>query len=110
MGSHMSRSGQKTFTDRLIDCARRIPPGRVITYGDLVRVAGGSPRLARSVTHLLGKAVRKGEKDIPFHRIVYSDGRVWLDSDTQKARLALYKKEGISITKGKIDNFEQIRL
>ncbi len=100
----------KTFSERVVELARSIPPGRVTTYGDLARAAGGAPILARSITHMLGKAYMKGVIDIPWHRIVYSNGRAWLDDEHRAARMKLYKKEGIKIdVKGKVVNFDEIR-
>lgn len=101
-----------SFSDRVIAIARTIPHGKVATYGDIARAAGGtSPILAQSITHILGKAYQGGVKDIPFHRIVYSDGRVWMNAEYDTERAKLYKKEGIQIDKrGKIENFEEVRM
>jgi alkylated DNA nucleotide flippase Atl1 len=52
-----------------------------------------------------------GVKNIPFHRIVYADGKVWIDDIHKAKRLALYKKEGIKIDKNnRIVNFRDILL
>lgn len=88
-----------TFGDRVVALALKIPPGRVTTYLILARKAGGGGQAHRSVTGILGKAWDKGEHAIPWHRIVYSDGRVWISPETRKKRLALYKKEGIALDK-----------
>jgi methylated-DNA-protein-cysteine methyltransferase-like protein len=51
----------------------RIPPGRVMTYGE-VALAVGMPRLARQVggaLHLLAEA-----SDVPWHRVVNRHGRI----------------------------------
>jgi alkylated DNA nucleotide flippase Atl1 len=71
----------------------------VTTYKILARKAGGGKMAHRSVTAILGKAWEKGEKKIPWHRIVYSDGRVWMSREFRKKRLALYKKEKIELDK-----------
>lgn len=98
----------RTFSERVLTIALSIPRGRVATYGAITRAAGGGARAAMSVTAILGKAHRQGAK-IPFHRIVYSDGRVWLDARHRAERLALYKKEGIAVdAKGRIKNFRDI--
>jgi len=47
----------------------------------------------------LGKAYEAGEKNIPFHRIVYSGGRVWTNAAYDEKRRKLYKKEGIKVEK-----------
>ena len=63
---------------------------------------------SRSVTAILGKAWDRGAKDIPFHRIVYAGGKVWMSPEYEQKRLKLYRKEGIKIKNGKIENFEEI--
>lgn len=88
-----------TFSERVVTLALSIPQGRVSTYGALARAAGGGGMAAQSITSILGKAWENGEKNIPFHRIVYSDGRIWVNEEYRKRRLALYKKEGIQIDK-----------
>lgn len=87
----------KTFSERVVELAMAIPKGRVTTYGRIARAAGAGPMASQSVTAILGKAYDKGMRNIPFHRIVYADGRVWIDSRHKKTRLALYKKEKIEI-------------
>jgi alkylated DNA nucleotide flippase Atl1 len=99
----------QTFTERVIKIALEIPKGRVTTYGRIARAAGAGPMAAQSITTILGKAYMSGVINIPFHRIVYSDGRVWLDNKYKNKRLALYKKEGIKLDKNnKIINFRDI--
>jgi alkylated DNA nucleotide flippase Atl1 len=50
-------------------------------------------------------------KGIPYHRIVYSDGRIWVTESCRKKRLALYKEEGIRIdAKDRIIGFADVRL
>ena len=99
----------QTFTDRVIKIAQEIPKGRVTTYGRIARAAGAGPMASQSITNILGKAYQKGIKNIPFHRIVYSNGKIWVNEEHRKKRLALYKKEGIEIDKNdKIVNFLDI--
>ncbi len=98
-------AAMQTFADRVVKIALSIPPGRVTTYGAIARAAGGGGMAARSVTAILGKAWEKGEKKIPFHRIVYSDGRIWVSEEYRKKRLALYKKEGIKVEDDRIVDF-----
>jgi len=99
------------FSERVLKIALSIPSGRVATYGAIARAAGGGGQAARSISAILGKAYDKGERGIPFHRIVYSDGRVWTGSSYDAKRKKLYKHEGIEIDKkGRIENFGQVRL
>lgn len=85
------------FSQRIIKMALSIPPGKVTTYGRLARACGGGAMAAQSVTAILGKATQNGVRGIPYHRIVYADGRAWMDPANRKSRLMLYKKEGIAL-------------
>lgn len=98
----------KSFSDRVIECAKAVPRGRVTTYGRIARAAGAGPMASQSITSILGKAHQGGLKKIPFHRIVYADGRVWIDAKHKKERLAQYKKEKIEIEKGRVKNFRDL--
>ncbi len=97
----------KTFSQRVIEMALSVPRGRVTTYGDLARAAGGTPMTAQSISGILGKAEANGVKGIPWHRIVYSDGKVWLPEEKPNERLALYKKEKIKLDqKNRVVDFD----
>lgn len=98
------------FSDRVIAAALDIPFGKVVSYGDIARVCGGSGQAARSISGILSRAEKKGITGIPWHRIVYSGGKVWLPKHNSENRVALYKQEGIIInSKGKIMNFEEVK-
>ena len=100
----------KTFSERVVELALTIPKGRVTTYGDLARAAGGTPITAQSVTGILSKAEKAGVKGIPWHRIIYSDGRVWVNEEHRDERMKLYKKEKIEVDeKGRVVDFDDIR-
>lgn len=99
----------KTFSKRVVEASLAIPFGKVTTYGRIARACGAGPMASQSITAILGKAYESGEKAIPFHRIVYADGTIWVNDEYREKRLALYKKEGIEINdKGKILNFNEI--
>jgi alkylated DNA nucleotide flippase Atl1 len=101
----------KTFSERVIKIALAIPKGKVTTYGRIAKAAGAGPMASQSITNILGKAYALGVKNIPFHRIVYSDGKVWISDEYKNKRLALYKKEGINLDKNnRIINFRDILL
>jgi len=94
------------FSKRVVELALKIPEGRVTTYGLLSQSAGGHPMMARMITHILSKSPEVDK--IPFHRIVYSSGKVWLSPTYEKERLKLYKKEGIELDKkNKIIDFDK---
>ena len=97
------------FSRRVVALALSVPEGRVTTYGALARAAGGGAMASQSITGILGRAYDAGETKIPFHRIVYSDGRVWMAPQYETERMKRYKKEGIVLDKaGRIENFRDI--
>lgn len=61
----------KSFGDKVYAAARKIPKGKVATYGQIARLAG-NPRAARAV----GGYMRRNESpaNCPCHRVVGSDG------------------------------------
>ena len=96
-----------TFSQRVCELALAIPAGRVATYGSLAKAAGGGGQAARSVSNILGKYPNQGV--IPYHRIVYAGGKVWLNNECENKRRKLYKKEGIRLNeKGIIIDFEEV--
>lgn len=99
----------QTFSERVVKLALSIPPGRVTTYGRIARAAGGGAMASQSITQILGRAWDRGEKDIPWHRIVYADGRIWVDDRHRAERMQLYRKEKIILdTNDRITNFRDI--
>lgn len=97
------------FSERVVKLALSIPKGRVTTYGRLARAAGGGAMASQSITAILWKAEQRGVRGIPYHRIVYADGRVWMDAAHRMSRLALYRKEGIQLDeRDRIVDFETV--
>ncbi len=97
------------FSKWVVQKALMVPLGRVTTYGRIARAAGGGAMAAQSVTAILGKAEERGVTGIPFHRIVYADGRAWMDERYRREREALYRKEGIGLDeRGHVLNFRKI--
>lgn len=94
----------KTFSERVVELAQKIPPGNVTTYGRIARAAGGGGMSAQSITSVLSKAWKRGVRDIPWHRIVYADGRIWVNERQRTERMKLYKKEGV-----KIDDHDRVK-
>jgi methylated-DNA-protein-cysteine methyltransferase-like protein len=76
---------------RMRETVRRIPRGKVATYGDVAKAAG-FPGAARQVVWSL----QNGGATLPWHRVVGAGGRIRLPGEAgfeQRARLA---SEGIS--------------
>jgi methylated-DNA-protein-cysteine methyltransferase-like protein len=96
-----------SFSQRVYDLALTIPPGYVTTYGALAKAAGGGAMASRSITGILGKA--PNQSSIPYHRIVYAGGKVWLPAGAETKRQAMYAAEDIVVNEnGQIEDFEEI--
>lgn len=64
-------SSQISFRDKVYDITKKIPRGKVATYGQLARLAG-SPGAARAVGMCM--KTNPNAPIVPCHRVVASDG------------------------------------
>ncbi len=64
----------QTFRRRVLDLVARIPPGRVMTYGQLALLAD-EPGNARQVGYVLN-GLGPGEADLPWQRVINAQGRL----------------------------------
>ncbi len=92
--------GSETYT-RIYRSVRRIPRGRVATYGQIAALAGLRGH-ARQVGYALH---RLRDPDLPWHRVIAAGGRLSLAAGSpsgaeQRARL---RAEGISILNERVD-------
>ncbi|MCZ2259118.1 MGMT family protein [Sporosarcina sp. G11-34] len=86
------------FTERVIQIITGIPPGHVMSYGQ-VAAAAGSPRGARQVVRVLHSMSENYE--LPWHRIINAQGEI---SYTAKDQRGLLEAEGIVFKdNGKVD-------
>ena len=63
-----------TAFDLIYDIVRRVPPGRVTTYGQVSRILDGrySPKFVGWALH----GIPEGVADVPWHRVINSKGQV----------------------------------
>ena len=83
---------------------RRIPVGRVTTYGDVARLAG-HPGASRAVGNILREA---GQPGLPYHRVIAAGGQLGGYSDLSLKR-ALLTAEGLVVSARRVRNFERVR-
>ena len=89
-----------SFTQRVFAATKRIPRGRVSTYG-VVAKAIGDPAAARAVGNALNKS--PGMPSCPCHRVIRSNGEVGEFASGTKAKVALLKKEGVVVRSNWVD-------
>jgi O-6-methylguanine DNA methyltransferase len=89
------------FARRVVSVVRRIPRGRVITYGAVARLAG-FPRAARAV----GRVLRLGaEPGLPYHRVIAAGGRLGGYGGDTDRKAQLLRSEGLTVSGGRIKNY-----
>jgi methylated-DNA-protein-cysteine methyltransferase-like protein len=92
------------FKREVYSLVSKIPPGRVMTYGQIA-VLCGRPRAARVV----GGIAHNGPDKLPWHRVVKSGGKLaeGFPGGVLGHQQAL-EQEGLSIRGGVIANFEEV--
>jgi O-6-methylguanine DNA methyltransferase len=93
------------FTRRVLSCVRRIPAGRVATYGD-VAAAAGRPRAARAVGNIMRECKAR---DVPCHRVIAAAGRLGGYGGNLELKRSLLRAEGILVSGLKVRNFKDRR-
>jgi methylated-DNA-protein-cysteine methyltransferase-like protein len=87
----------KSFHQRAIEVIKRIPRGKVATYGQIAAYAG-SNRASRQVAYILHSSSRK--ENLPWHRVVNSKGGISLKPGSGYGlQKELLEKEGIVFKK-----------
>ena len=74
----------------MLSVVRRIPPGRVATYGEVAALAG-RPRAARAVGNIMRGC---GRPDVPCHRVIAAGGRLGGYGGSEVLKRALLVAEG----------------
>jgi O-6-methylguanine DNA methyltransferase len=93
------------FADRVLAVVRRIPPGRVATYGD-VAAAAGSPRAARAVGNIM-RTCRS--RDVPCHRVIAAGGALGGYGGNLELKRSLLRAEGLLVSPRRVRNFRERR-
>lgn len=94
------------FFESVWKAMRKIPRGKVSTYGDLAR-AIQNPRAVRAV----GRACNQNPDAprTPCHRVVASDGSLGGYAGGSAKKIRLLKSEGVHVFRNRIVDFERIR-
>jgi alkylated DNA nucleotide flippase Atl1 len=79
----------------VLDVVDAIPPGLVMTYGDVAARVG--LRSARQV----GQVLARHGHEVPWHRVVMADGSVALHNAIEQ--LARLRAEGVPVRGGRVD-------
>ena len=89
------------FTARVLAAVRRIPAGRVATYGDIAAIAG-RPGAARAVGNIMRDCKAR---DVPCHRVIGAAGALGGYGGAPGLKRALLQAEGIVVRGARIRDF-----
>jgi O-6-methylguanine DNA methyltransferase len=93
------------FTRRVLSVVRRIPPGRVATYGDVADAAGRA-RAWRAVGNIM---MNCSAPDVPCHRVVAAAGGLGGYGGNLELKRGLLRAEGVLVSGSRIRDFRERR-
>ena len=93
-----------TFAARVLSLVRRIPRGRVATYGHIAAMAG-RPRAGRAVGNIMRGCHRP---DVPCHRVIAASGRLGGYGGGQVQKRALLIAEGVEVSGSRVREFDRV--
>jgi methylated-DNA-protein-cysteine methyltransferase-like protein len=95
-------SDLQPFTAEVVRILKDIPSGRVVTYGQVARLAG-SPRAARQVVRILHTLSDKHQ--LPWHRVVNAKGEILVPDDESRElqRMLLESEDVVFLSDGRVD-------
>jgi methylated-DNA-protein-cysteine methyltransferase related protein len=90
----------KAFLTMVWEIARQIPPGRVFTYGQialLIPRPEGIPEEIYNVNRArwVGTAMSECPPDVPWQRVINSQGRISLKEPQKTSQRKLLENEGV---------------
>jgi O-6-methylguanine DNA methyltransferase len=98
-------NARSDFTAAVLSVVRRIPPGRVATYGDVAEMAG-KPRAARAVGNIMREC---HARDVPCHRVVGAGGALGGYGGNTEMKRSLLRAEGVVVVGRRIRSFATVR-
>ena len=89
----------------MLSVVRRIPAGRVATYGDIARAAG-RPTAPRAVGNIMRNC---NDSSVPCHRVIAAGGKIGGFGRDVYLKRALLLAEGTVVSAGRVRNFGKVR-
>lgn len=90
---------------KVLRAVRRIPRGRVATYGDIAAIAG-SPRAWRAVGTIMREC---GDPATPCHRVIAAGGGLGGYGGNLQLKRELLRAEGLDVGMTRVRHFVTVR-
>jgi len=96
----MTSYSDQQYRERVYKIVRQIPPGKVMTYGQIALILGEG-YTARTV----GYCMHSADDGVPWQRVINSQGKISTDRLTLPHSLqqSILESEGVVFNKGKCD-------
>jgi methylated-DNA-[protein]-cysteine S-methyltransferase len=94
-----------SFRARVLAAVRRIPRGRVATYGDIAELVG-APGAARAVGNVMRGC---SDPSVPCHRVIAAAGALGGFGGYLDRKRQLLRAEGLVVTPTRIRGFAEVR-
>lgn len=100
-------AGQLAYYKQVWSFVRQVPTGKVVTYGQIAQSLPEPQTLdideqALPAARLVGSAMAASPADVPWHRVINSQGKVSNRPEANK-QVQLLEAEGLSFLQGRID-------
>jgi alkylated DNA nucleotide flippase Atl1 len=95
MATRKPQSDSDALARRILACIESIPPGRVMTYGDVAEYAGASS------ARIVGRVLALDDGSVPWHRVMRSNGTLAEHLYTEQRQRLL--AEGVRFRGDKVD-------
>lgn len=92
------KHNSRQIREAILAIVAQVPSGTVATYGQVAELAG-FPGRARMV----GRTLAESDVEVPWHRIIRSDGEIAPRLFGVEKQVELLRMEGVVVKNGKVD-------
>lgn len=98
-------SDARSFRSKVLAAVRRIPRGRVATYGDVAAMAG-RPRAARAVGNIMRTCE---DPSVPCHRVIAAGGALGGFGGWPQLKAERLRAEGVTVFERRVRRLRDVR-
>jgi alkylated DNA nucleotide flippase Atl1 len=84
-----------TLAERILDCVESIPPGKVMTYGDVAEYCDCA------AARMVGRVLAQDDGSVPWHRVLRADGTCAAHLYAEQRRRLV--REGVRFRGARVD-------